>query len=70
MDTWDTQILNVKLDLEYVGILAGDVTWITFFQFGILWVSFMTSESKFPSPQKRSKGSRQGFLEEPSKWKL
>jgi len=30
----------------------------------------MTSESKFPSPQKRSKGSRQGFLEEPSKWKL
>jgi len=30
----------------------------------------MTSASKFPRSQMHSKRSKQGFLEEPSKWKL
>jgi hypothetical protein len=33
-------------------------------------VSFMTSASKFPSPQKHSKCSKQGILEQPGTWKL
>jgi hypothetical protein len=37
--TCDLQILNVEMYPEYIGILAGDVTWIQLFQFGIVWVS-------------------------------